>query len=317
MSWPTQGRSRGDHVVRQDDRERLVADQLLGHQHGVPEAQLLLLADVADLDHVADLADAPEHLDVALGLEQVLQLVAVVEVVLDRPLLAAGDDDDLLDAGSDGLLDRVLDDGLVDERQHLLGLRLGGGQEAGPPPGGREDGFADAHRTSSWKEGSGEPPRRPSIPAGSPGSDPCTGRGRGRTAPPRRTRAVFGTVPPMAAWRVRQGVALLLLVLLLAGLPASAASPAPSADPAASVAPGTSPAPVATPTPTPRPLALPSLVPVAPLVEPGPALTREVVAYLPYWVAQHDELPWDPDIEPWITEGRLTDLILFSVGIAP
>src|SRR4026207_949252 len=30
----------------------------------------------------------------------------------------------------------------------LLGLRLRGGQEAGAPPGGREDGFSNAHRTS-------------------------------------------------------------------------------------------------------------------------------------------------------------------------
>ena len=37
-------------------------------------------------------------------------------MVLDRPLLARGDDDDLLDAGGDGLLDRVLDDRLVDQR---------------------------------------------------------------------------------------------------------------------------------------------------------------------------------------------------------
>ena len=41
----------------------------------------------------------------------------------------------------------------------------------------------------------------------------------------------------MAASRVRQGVALLLLVLLLVGLPASAASPDPSADPAPPSAP--------------------------------------------------------------------------------
>ena len=72
------------HVVGQDHRERLVADQLLGHQHRVAQAQLLLLAHVADLGHVADLADAAQHLDVALVLEQLLELVGVVEVVLDR-----------------------------------------------------------------------------------------------------------------------------------------------------------------------------------------------------------------------------------------
>src|SRR5262245_58740261 len=119
----------------------------------------------------------------------------------------------------------------------------------------------------------------------------------------------------MAAARVRQGVALLLLVLLVGAMPASAASPAPSSATEAAE-PGASASASAAPTATPKPLALPSLVPVVPLADQGPAFTREVVAYLPYWVAQHQELPWDPAIEPWITEGRLTDLILFSVGIA-
>ena len=134
-------------VVGQDHRERLVADQLLGHEHRVAETKLLLLADVGDLGEVADVADAPEHLDIAALLEQVLELVRHVEVVLDRPLLARGHDDDLFDAGGDGLLDRVLDDRFVDEREHLLGLRLRGRQEASAPSGGREDGFADSHRT--------------------------------------------------------------------------------------------------------------------------------------------------------------------------
>jgi hypothetical protein len=125
-----------------------MADELLGHQHGVAEPELLLLAHVRDLDHVTDLPHAAQHVDVALGLEEVLQLVRVIEVVLDGALLAARDDDDLFDAGRDGLLDRVLDDRLVDEREHLLRLRLGRRQEAGAPAGGREDGFTDAHRTS-------------------------------------------------------------------------------------------------------------------------------------------------------------------------
>ena len=41
----------------------------------------------------------------------------------------------------DGLLDAVLDDRLVDQRQHLLRLRLGGGQEPRAEPGGGKDGF--------------------------------------------------------------------------------------------------------------------------------------------------------------------------------
>jgi hypothetical protein len=78
----------------------------------------------------------------------VLELEGEVEVVLDRALLAGGDDDHLFDAGRDGLLDRVLDDRLVDQGQHLLGLRLGRRQETGAPSGGGEDGLSNAHRTS-------------------------------------------------------------------------------------------------------------------------------------------------------------------------
>ena len=94
-----------DDVVGQDDRERLVADQVLGHEHRVPEAQLLLLADVRQLGEVGDRAHLAELLDLALLLEQVLELVVEVEVVLDRALVGRGDDDDLLDPGRDRLFD--------------------------------------------------------------------------------------------------------------------------------------------------------------------------------------------------------------------
>ena len=145
----------GHDVVREDDREGLMADHLLGHQHRMTEAELLLLAHVAHLGHVADLAHTSQHLDITARFEQRFELETVVEVILDGPLLAARDDDDLLDAGSDGLLDRVLDDGLVDERQHLLGLCLRGGQEACPPARGGEDCLANAHRSSVALAGPG------------------------------------------------------------------------------------------------------------------------------------------------------------------
>ena len=125
MSWPMHGRSPTTTSSRQDDREWLVADDLLGHEDRMAQPELLLLADVRHLGQVRDVPDLAEHLDVALLLEQVLQLVGGVEVVLDRALLAGGDDDHLLDAGGDRLLDGVLDHRLVDERQHLLRLRLG------------------------------------------------------------------------------------------------------------------------------------------------------------------------------------------------
>ena len=72
-----------------------------------------------------------------------LELVGHVEVVLDRVLALAGDDDDAGEARGHRLLDHVLDDRLVHEGQHLLGLRLRGGEEAGAEAGGREDRLAD------------------------------------------------------------------------------------------------------------------------------------------------------------------------------
>ena len=72
-----------------------------------------------------------------------LELDRHVEVILDRVLAAAGDEDDVVDARRDRFFDAVLNDRLVDERQHFLGLRLGGRKEAGAETGGGEDGFAD------------------------------------------------------------------------------------------------------------------------------------------------------------------------------
>ena len=53
-------------------------------------------------------------------------------------LVAAGDEDEMLDAGFARLVDRVLDQRPVDDRQHLLGHRLGGRQEPGAEAGDRE-----------------------------------------------------------------------------------------------------------------------------------------------------------------------------------
>ncbi len=104
-------------------------------------------------------------------LEHFFELVADVEVVFDGLLAASGDDDDLVAAGGHGLFDAVLNDGLVDQREHLFGLGFGGGQKAGAQAGGGENGFADFHggatvvvRASSFGGfGHGEPTI---VPAG-------------------------------------------------------------------------------------------------------------------------------------------------------
>ncbi len=113
------------------------------------EAERLALADVGEVDQVGDLANLLEQLVLAARLEEGLELDGDVEVIFDGVLAASGDEDDVVDARRHRLLDAVLDDRLVDERQHLLGLRLGGGQEPGAETGGGKHGFANAHRVGS------------------------------------------------------------------------------------------------------------------------------------------------------------------------
>lgn len=83
--------------------------------------------------------------------------------------------------------------------------------------------------------------------------------------------------------------------------------------------------PGASPSVTPRPQRsrepLPSLPPLPPLDPnvPPPHLAHEVMAYLPYWMVDgsfNENAPrYDPTTDPYVQEGRLTDLVLFSVGV--
>ena len=132
-----------DDVVGEEDAEGLVADELFGHENGVAEAEGLGLADVGDLGELRDGAGDLEQGGLVLGCEGGFEFGGVVEVVFHGGLAAAGDDDDLGAAGGDGLFDAVLDQGLVDEAEHLFGRGLGGGEEAGAHACGGEDGFAD------------------------------------------------------------------------------------------------------------------------------------------------------------------------------
>ncbi len=117
-------------------------------------------------------------------------------------------------------------------------------------------------------------------------------------------------------------MALLLVVASLVaclGASGSAASPSPSPspDPSAGASPAV-PDPSAIPsTPAASLQPLPSMAPVLPLdpAGPRPGLSKEVVAYLPYWIATSLDVPYDPATDPYIVGSRLTDIVLFSVGV--
>ena len=79
----------------------------------------------------------------ALG-QHLFELELPVEMVLDHALVAAGDEDEVLDAGCHGLIHDMLDQRTVDHRQHLFRHRLGRGQEAGAKPRHWKHGLTDA-----------------------------------------------------------------------------------------------------------------------------------------------------------------------------
>src|SRR5262249_55199076 len=83
--------------------------------------------------------DERQQIGLAARRELGLDLVGLVEMVLDGALVPPGDEHHVLDAGGDGLLDRVLNERLVDDGHHLLRARLGRRQEPAPHPGYRED----------------------------------------------------------------------------------------------------------------------------------------------------------------------------------
>ena len=74
-------------------------------------------------------------------------------MVLDDGLVAAGDEDEMLDASLARLVDHVLDQRPVNHRQHLLRHGLGGGQESGAQPGNWKDRFANGCHGSFASDG--------------------------------------------------------------------------------------------------------------------------------------------------------------------
>jgi hypothetical protein len=64
-------------------------------------------------------------------------------MIVNRALAPARDKEEFFDARRLGLLDGVMNERLVDDRQHLFGHRLGRRQKPGAQPGDRENGLAD------------------------------------------------------------------------------------------------------------------------------------------------------------------------------
>ena len=137
-----------NQIIGQQHGKRRVADHGSGAQHGMAQPQRLGLPDIDATD--LGRHDIPDHgqlLCLALFGQLGLQFIGLVEVIGDRALGAARDEHQLRDAGGHRLLGRVLNQRFIDDRQHLLGIGLGGRQKARALPGHGKHGLADlVHR---------------------------------------------------------------------------------------------------------------------------------------------------------------------------
>ena len=64
-------------------------------------------------------------------------------MIFNRAFFAPGNDQDRFDSRSNGFFDRVLNQRLIDERQHLFRRSFGCGQKSGSQSGGGKNGFAN------------------------------------------------------------------------------------------------------------------------------------------------------------------------------
>jgi hypothetical protein len=100
------------------------------------------LADVGEIEHVRDLADLVQLFALPARFEERFELDGNVEMVFNGVLAAAGDQNDVVGPRGARFFDAVLDDRLVDQRQHLFRLSLGCRQEPGAESRGGKHGFA-------------------------------------------------------------------------------------------------------------------------------------------------------------------------------
>ena len=109
-------------------------------------------------------ADDFEELFLALHLKLALKFRIAVEMIFNGTLVAAGDKDHFRHAGGGSFFKRILNEGLVDDREHFLRHRLGGRKEAGAETINGEDYFTDGLHMNSNLEyrgtGAGHPPGR-------------------------------------------------------------------------------------------------------------------------------------------------------------
>ena len=126
----------------ENDGKGFVTDQPLGAEDRMAESEGFRLTDVAEVRERGDVPHLAQELRLAAALEVFFQLDGAVEMIFDRTFAPSGDDDDVFDSGGDRFFHRILNQWLVDERQHFFRRRFRRGKEASTKACGGNHGFA-------------------------------------------------------------------------------------------------------------------------------------------------------------------------------
>ena len=110
-----------NNVIPKQNGKGLITNKILCAEDGVTEPHSLSLAYIEDVDHLGYFTYPREFPVLPLVVEMRLQFNRNIEVILNIMFAATGDKKNLLNTGSHRLLDDVLHQRLVDQRQHLFG----------------------------------------------------------------------------------------------------------------------------------------------------------------------------------------------------
>jgi hypothetical protein len=69
--------------------------------------------------------EVPELPALAMLFEMHPEFGSIIEIILDCAFTPAGDNEDILNTGIECFLDNIMDDRLVDDREHLFWHRFG------------------------------------------------------------------------------------------------------------------------------------------------------------------------------------------------
>ena len=150
----TQSRLLGvNQVIGQNHAERFVAHHRSGAEYSMSQTERFGLTNEDEIDATRRHGmHQIQKFVLALGREIGFQFRALVEVIFNGTLVAARDKDHVGNAGSSSFFHGILDERLIDYRQHFLGHCLSGGQEAGAQTGNREYSLTNGfHVTSQMK----------------------------------------------------------------------------------------------------------------------------------------------------------------------